>query len=342
MASGPPYPFKSAILGGLPTVSLDVPLTAIFIFLFICGAVTHMTIIQLNKRKGNKFIASGVIFGFCMARTVASVMRIAWACKPHNLRIALAATIFVNAGVLLIIIVNLLFAQRILRASVPNIGWHRAVHFAFPASYASLFLVLAALITAIVQSVYTLTPHIQAIDHKIQLFGVTYFAVASFIPLPLLTLAYFLPKSGKVEKFGSGRFKHKVLVLLVSAALVYFGASFRAAAYYMPRPALDPSPIDSKAAFYIVDFSCEVLVIYMYAFLRVDRRFHVPDGSKAPGHYSAGGKEGRSDEEAGVAEGKIRVEGDEEILDCEVESLEGEERKGEEKIESLSPVVQRG
>jgi hypothetical protein len=152
-SSGPPYPSKIAGLGGLPTVDFDIPLTALFMCLFICGAATHMTILQLNSRKGHKFLASGALFGFCMARTVACIMRIVWATHPHNVRIALAANIFLNAGVLIIIVINLIFAQRILRAVLPHIGWHRAIHFAFLSFYASIILVLASLITVIIQSI---------------------------------------------------------------------------------------------------------------------------------------------------------------------------------------------
>jgi hypothetical protein len=347
MAAGPPYASMSAGLGGLPTVGLDVPITAVFMFLFMCGAATHMTILQLNSRKGHKFLASGALFGFCMARIVACIMRIVWATHPHNVRVAIAANIFLNAGVLLIIVINLIFAQRILRATLPHIGWHRAIHFAFLAFYGSIILVLGGLITAIIQTSYTLDTHIQSIDHKVQLAGVTYFAVASFVPIIILTLAFILPKKTRVGKFGTGRFRHKIIILLTAATLVCFGASFRAAVFYMPRPIAQPAPIDSRAAFYCVDFTIEIFVIYMYAIMRVDRRFHVPDGSSAPGHYSAGTAVQKDEEAAGVSQGRFRVEGDEEVLDCEQESMEGaksldwEKEAGEERIEGSPPVAVR-
>jgi hypothetical protein len=43
----------------------------------------------------------------------------------------------------------------------------------------------------------------------------------------------------------------------------------------------------SRACFYVFNFTVEVCVVYMYALLRVDQRFHVPDGAKGPGSYSA-------------------------------------------------------
>jgi len=44
-------------------VGVDIPITAVFLLLFIIGAATHMTIFQLNRKRGHKFVFSGLIFG---------------------------------------------------------------------------------------------------------------------------------------------------------------------------------------------------------------------------------------------------------------------------------------
>lgn len=66
-SSGPyqsgPYQPQIWQLGGRPEVGVDVPITAVFLALFIIGAVTHMTIFQLNRKKGHKFLMSGLLFG---------------------------------------------------------------------------------------------------------------------------------------------------------------------------------------------------------------------------------------------------------------------------------------
>ena len=97
-----PYSPKIAAVGGLPTVGVDVPICSVFLVLFICGAAGNMTIFQLNKRRGHKFLMSGMLFGFCMARIVTQIMRIVWACYPTDVSVAIAATIFVAAGVLIV------------------------------------------------------------------------------------------------------------------------------------------------------------------------------------------------------------------------------------------------
>lgn len=86
-----PYPPRGAILGGLPNRTLDVPVTAVFLVLFIMGAATHMTIFQVNLRRGRKFIPSAMVFGFCMARVVACTMRLVWFSHPRNVSVGIAS-----------------------------------------------------------------------------------------------------------------------------------------------------------------------------------------------------------------------------------------------------------
>ena len=108
---GPPYLPTTAGLGGRPTPSVDDPISGVLLGLFVTGAVLNMTIFQINKRRSHKFILSGLLFGFCMARITANVLRIAWASNLGNASLAIAAGVFVNAGVLLLFVVNIIFAQ---------------------------------------------------------------------------------------------------------------------------------------------------------------------------------------------------------------------------------------
>jgi hypothetical protein len=88
-----PYAPRTAGLGGQPTKQLDSPITAVFLALFVMGAATHMAILQVNLRRGRKFIISGMIFGFCMARILACTMRLVWASYPHNVSVAIASQV---------------------------------------------------------------------------------------------------------------------------------------------------------------------------------------------------------------------------------------------------------
>lgn len=282
----PPYAPTIAGLGLSPTKSLDDPITAIFLLLFICGAASHMTILQVNLRRGKKFIMSGMLFGFCMARITTCVMRLVWTSYIHNVRIAIAAQIFVAAGVILIFVINIIFTQRVIRATHPGWAWTKTFSLAFKLYIGSIILVLIALIVCTVQSFYTLDTNIRRVDRDVQRFGATYFAVAAFLPLPLLALNFIIPRSSGVEKFGEGRFRTKVMVLIFSSTILTFGAAFRAGISYVPRPRDDPAWYHSKAAFYLVNFTIEIIVVALYAIIRVDKRFIVPNGSHAPGDYS--------------------------------------------------------
>ena len=322
-----PYPPTTAALGGVPTTGLDVPITAVFLLLYILGAATHMTLYQMNKRKGHKFLMSGMLFGFCMARTVTCILRIAWSTRPTKVPLAIAAMIFVAAGVVLLFIVNLIFAQRILRASHPHFGWHKALHNAFMFFYASIVVSLIMLITCTTQSFYTLNGNTRRIDRDVQLYGQTYFTIMAFTPVPMVIIGLLVPRTNPVDKFGVGRYRTKLYILLFASTLLTLGAAFRAGTNYMtPRPRNKPAWYQSKACFYIFNFAIEIVVIYLYAILRVDMRFWVPDGARGPGAYS--GAQAKEDRRT------PRIMPEEEVFDEEpqdnVDDKEDERKVGDE------------
>lgn len=284
----PPYPATTAALGGLPTIGVDVPICAVFLALYIIGAASHMTILQINEKRGHRFLISGMLFGFCMSRIVTTIMRIVWANYPHNGRIAIAANIFVAAGVVLLFVINLLFAQRLVRACHPRSGWHPLFHYTFIAIYVLIVLNLFAVITCVIQSPYTLNLNTRRIDRDIILYGGTFYIGVSFLPILLVIGGLVIPHKTRVEKFGSGRFRHKIAILLLASVLLCAGATFRAAVNYAggTRPRDDPANYQNKACFYISNFAVEILVIYLYVLVRVDKRFFIPNGSHGPGDYS--------------------------------------------------------
>lgn len=288
-----PYTPVIASLGGVPTVGTDVPIIAVFMFLFIVGAITHMTVLQLNLRKKHKFIISGMIFGFCMARIVASCLRIAWAAHPRHVPLEIAASIFVSAGVVLLFAVNLIFTQRIIRALHPRVGWGKVLGIFFAVVYTLIVITLIMIIIVTVQSYYTLSQNTRRIDRNIQLYGGTYFALVAFLPIPMIVLALLLPRKTPIEKFGTGSFRAKLYIVIAAAALLTLGAAFRTGGNYRtPRPRNQPGWYQSRACFYIFNFLVEVAVVYLYAIVRVDFRFFVPNGASGPGDYSGANQTG--------------------------------------------------
>lgn len=282
-----PYPPTTSLLGGIPTVGVDIPITSVFLFLYILGAIAHMYRFRTNRTRGHNFLISGFVFGFCMARIVTCIIRIAWATRPRNVSIGIAGVIFVQAGVVLLFAVNLTLAQRIYRGWHPNSGWHPLGQWMIYAIYLWIVTSLTILIIATAQSFYTKNNNTKRIDRDLQLYGQTVWAIVSFIPIPVVIAAYLFPRKTKTEKFGTGRLRVKSAILLIAATLLCLGASFRAGGNYKtPRPNTNPGWYHSKACFYIFIFTVEIIVVAMYAIGRIDQRFHVPDGSKGPGDYS--------------------------------------------------------
>ncbi|KAF2853095.1 hypothetical protein T440DRAFT_505975 [Plenodomus tracheiphilus IPT5] len=285
---GPPWAPTTWALGGAPKKSIDLPVTAVFLALFMIGAATHMTIFQLNRRRGHKFLFNGALFGFCMSRIVTCILRIASVSLPHDIPLSIAATIFVAAGVLIIFVINLLWSQRILRSLHPHIGWHPSVSIAFKALYVLIFLTLAINITAVVQSFYTLRPRTRKIDRSLQLYGTTFFACISSLPIFVVLFSVLFPRKGTHDRFGAGRLRTKIFVLLTGAFLATLGAWYRCGTLWVhPVPKSEPLPAYfHKALFYIMDFTLEITIVYFYAIMRVDLRFHIPNGAKGPGSYA--------------------------------------------------------
>lgn len=58
----------------------------------------------------------------------------------------------------------------------------------------------------------------------------------------------------------------------------------------------------------------EITVVYLYLLLRVDRRFHVPNGSKGPGDYSGQNEKGDRRDSSSRGSG-VRIMSEEEVFD---------------------------
>lgn len=267
---------------------MDVPISAILLVLFATSAVSHLTIFLINRRRGHKFILSEMMFGFSIQRVTTMALRIGLACHPQQRGLAVAAAIFVFVGVVVVYVVNLLFAQRLVRAAHPRLGWHAAWSRGFAVLVGCVFVVLVTVIATTVQSYYTLDARIHRIDRDVLLVGQSYLLLVAFLPLPLSLLTLGIPRLPKqdIETFGAGRWRTKIAILLLSSALLCTSAGFRATVNYKtPRSRDDPAWYHGKAYFYGFNFVPELIVTYLYLGLRVDQRFHVPNGSSGPGDY---------------------------------------------------------
>ncbi|KAF3045726.1 hypothetical protein E8E11_006179 [Didymella keratinophila] len=284
----PPYPPTAWALGGAPVKRVDIPAQTVFVVLFMIGAVVHMKIFQKNRARGHKFLFNLFIFFFCVSRILTSILRIASTTQPRNVKLAIAASIFVAAGVLILFIVNLIFAVRLVRSLHPRLGWHPAFGIIFKLLCVLVGATIIMVIAGTVQSFFTLDPGKKATDRSLQLYGSTFLAIIATLPLPIVILSLLIPYSPP-DRFGVGRLRTKVIVLLVSTTLLSIGAWYRCGSTWAPPiPRSQPLPgYLGKGPFYIFNFFVEIQTVLMYAILRVDLRYYIPNGAKGVGSYSS-------------------------------------------------------
>jgi hypothetical protein len=222
-----------------------------------------------------------------MERVVTSILRIASVSLPHNVRLAIAAQIFVAAGVLILFVINIIFATRLVRATHRSFGWHPAFGLAFKFLFFLIGVTLVIVISATVQGSYNIDPRVRLTDRSLQLYGSTLLAIVATLPLPMIALTLLIPYS-PIDEFGTGRLRTKVIILLISTVFLSIGAWYRCGiSWQTPVPRTQPLPgYLGKGPFYILNFLFEFQTVIMYAILRIDQRWYIPNGARGPGSYS--------------------------------------------------------
>jgi len=281
MCQKAPYPPRTAGFGGVPSLNVDVPITSVFMVLYLGFAAANMVIFQKNRKRNHKFLFSAILFGFSMARVLTCIMRIVWATKQRDVKIAMTAQIFNSAGVLIVYLVNLIFAQRVLRAMHPKLGWSAALSHAFHVCYGLLFLTLVMVISASVLMFYTLNPNTIQACVDCQRAATIFLFLLTTAPFLILAASFLLPRStSREEMFGVGTMKGKAVLLAVQAGLATILSGTRlGTTWQAPRPINNPAWWQSRATFYCFGFMLEIIILAIFVFGRVDKRFHVPNGS---------------------------------------------------------------
>lgn len=231
-----------------------------------------------------------------MTRIIATSLRIAWACHPTNISLAMSAQIFVYAGVPILFITNLFFIERIVRAQHPRFGWSKPFSIWLPAFVALQIVTIFALISAVVVQFYKSDPLSQRWTRGVQLYGATLFGVAAVLPLPMVLVSIVAKthpdlRDKPTDNFGEkGPIGVKIALLVVTAIPLSLGACYRAITSYLdPTPTSQPSPwYFSKTCFYTFNFTIEIVVVLFWLAIRIDRFFIIPDGCRGPYSYGNG------------------------------------------------------
>ncbi|KAI6893046.1 hypothetical protein KC334_g13024 [Hortaea werneckii] len=290
--NGPPYlPSGVALVGGRPTVAVDVPVLVVLLLLYSGGAVGNASIFFRNRKGGHFFPMSMAMFGFCMSRIATCSVRIAWAAHPSNANLAMAATIFAAVGILIVFVIVLILAQRVLRATHPKLGWSRTVSGSLKATYFGLFVAIVLLIAFTILNFFTLKSNLRNIAMWVQRAGVLYMLLFNLIGPVLVLLSLILPQHKNIatpDNFGiRSTMASKYIILSVTMFFTLFIAGFRmGTAWADARSASDPAWWERKPAYYVIEYGFEVVVVYWLILARFDQKFWIPNKSHGPGDYS--------------------------------------------------------
>jgi hypothetical protein len=220
-------------------------------------------------------------------------LRIAWACHPRNIGLGIAANVFVYVGTIILFMINWFFVQRIVRAQHQRLGWSTAYRIFHRGALVVLVITLIMIIVSSIWQFFTINETKLHAFRALQLTGQTYFTIFCIAPAILVLISCLLPRR-EIEKFGAGRLRVNITILLAAVTILTTGQLFRCVIAWIPQtPVRDASgqPTDapgylSKGCFYVFNFVTEIMVVVMFAIVRVDLRFHVPDGSRISGDYS--------------------------------------------------------
>jgi hypothetical protein len=220
-------------------------------------------------------------------------LRIAWACYPRNVGLGIAANVFVYVGTIILFMIDWFFVQRIIRAQHQRLGWSTAYRIFHRGALVILIISLIMIILVNIWQFFTIDATKLHVFRALQLTGQTYFTVFCFAPAILLFISALIPRQ-EVEKFGAGRLRINITILLIAVAVLFTGQLFRCVIAWIPQTPFTNSagqPISQpwylhKACFYVFNFVTEIVVVIMFALVRVDLRFHVPNGSRMSGDYS--------------------------------------------------------
>ncbi|KAJ0155943.1 hypothetical protein CTA2_12816 [Colletotrichum tanaceti] len=292
-------PAAGPFLGGDPSTNVDVPVTFLFLLFFAAGAYTHIRIYRANAKRGHKFLLSDLMFDFCMVRTVTCIMRIVWAFNKDRV-VILVALIVQYGGAVVVMVVNIIFGQRIIRSIHPRFGWHPALRFFVLFFLFSVPVTIVSNSTAIGVSFFKIEDQdrVRAAVNLLKA-GVSWIMLLAVLPVIGVVLASTIP-GPRPERFGQGDTHQKTAVFLVGATLLIAGQAVRLAEVLGDEPPTTTSKLFSKEVFYTTGFMLEIFVVVFYAVARVDLLFHVPNGSKGPGDYSRKPKPGEDDYEAAL------------------------------------------
>jgi hypothetical protein len=226
----------------------------------------------------------------------------AWACNTANNHLPIATDVFLHAGLVLIYLANLFFAQRMLRAQHPQYGWRKLISCMF---VGTVLLTIAATICsniAVIASSYLRNDSSIRATRVLERIGTTVLAVVATLPMLIVGISRLLrwhPRirmTKTIDKFGEGSMRAKADIVILSSFLLSLSAWFRVGVVFHEPIPLSTAQNEttsqpgylSKPCFYVLILLIELSVCVLWLIVRIDERFFIPDGAKGPSSYAGG------------------------------------------------------
>lgn len=256
--------------------------------MFSASALASIWLIEHHRRHHQHLCAIAVIlFLFSGERVLTCMLRLVWTHRLAHVRIAVAAQVFVQAGVLLLYLMNLLLVKKIWIERVPGVKLqYRLKVFLGLLSFCTVS-ILIMLIISIIVSVYTLNQRIITRCRDIQRAGETYFVLFAIVPIFLLFIIHCLSRNRSLQTGGfsppmaQNQARRKVAFVCLSTLFCLVNAGFKAGVVWMPvRPLLDPAWYHSQACLYAFVFGTELCVLLLCFVARVDLMFESERGKE--------------------------------------------------------------
>lgn len=268
----PPYPLNTAQIGGIPSVAVDIPPLAVFLSLHSTAAVISMFLAESHRRKGYGRTVPIITFLFSGERVLACAVRMAWAFRPGNVRVAVASQVLLQAGVLLLLLLNLILAERVLLGQRPGPRARWCLRVLLGAMSALTVSALIMVVVSIIVSVYSLDQRTIEQCRDVQRAAATYLVVLAVAPAALLLVATLL-STEPISRVTKVR-RSEVAIVLSSCLLCTLNAGFKAGVVWArPKSLFDPAWYHSRACLYTFVLGTEVVALVLVLATRADLKF---------------------------------------------------------------------
>lgn len=268
----PPYPLNNAQIGGIPSVPVDVPPLAVFMSLHATAAVISILLAESHRRKGHDRTIPIITFLFSGERVLACAVRMAWASRLGNVRIAIASQVLLQAGVLLLLLLNLILAERVLLGRRPGPRARRCLRVLLGGMSALTVSALIMVVVSIIVSVYSLDQRTIERCRDVQRAAASYLVALAVAPAVLL-LAATLLSTEPISRVTKVR-RSEVAIVLSSCLLCTLNAGFKAGVVWArPKSLFDPAWYHSRACLYTFVLGTEAVALVLLLATRADLRF---------------------------------------------------------------------